>query len=97
MNPMGEVYHVLFDSRDDYRHCDCVGCEKWSHCKHADGLAALCKAGKVKPRYRSAGDMAANDPLAFDRHMASLAGFGGEPADEIYPFARPWEGPDPAA
>ena len=62
MNPTGETYHVLLDSRDGYRHCDCMGCEKWSHCKHADGLAALCQAGKVKPRYRSAGDMAANDP-----------------------------------
>ncbi|MBY0524512.1 MAG: hypothetical protein K2R98_14000 [Gemmataceae bacterium] len=79
MNCTGELPHVLLDPRDG---C-CQGCEECNHCKHADGLAALCNAGKPMP-YRSAGDMAANDPIAFEQHMAAMEGFGGEPADEVY-------------
>ncbi len=31
----------------EQRSCDCKGFARWSHCKHADGLAALIAAGKL--------------------------------------------------
>lgn len=40
-----EVYHVNLDREE--RHCDCKGFGRWSHCKHADGLAALIAAGRL--------------------------------------------------
>ena len=38
-------YHVNLDG--DKRTCDCKGFCRWSHCKHADGLAALVAAGRL--------------------------------------------------
>ena len=40
-----ETYHVNLSS--DGNVCDCKGHCRWGHCKHADGLAALVKAGKL--------------------------------------------------
>ena len=81
--PTGEVYHVLIDTRDGYSSCDCLGGEAHGHCKHREALAALIKAEQLPARYRSGGDMAANDPIGFDEHMESLAGHfdGPEPFD----------------
>ena len=39
------AYHVNVDG--DNRTCECKGFGRWSRCKHADGLAALVKAGKL--------------------------------------------------
>ncbi len=41
----GAAYHVNIDG--DNRTCECKGFGRWHHCRHADGLAALVKAGKV--------------------------------------------------
>jgi hypothetical protein len=41
----GEVYHVNLDGASAT--CDCKGFARWSHCKHADGLAALIAAGRL--------------------------------------------------
>ena len=42
----GEHYHVLLG--ENGRHsCECLGFQRWNHCKHADGLAALQQAGKL--------------------------------------------------
>jgi hypothetical protein len=40
-----DAYHVNIDG--DNRTCDCKGFCRWSHCKHADGLAALIAAGQL--------------------------------------------------
>ena len=39
------AYQVNIDGAN--RTCECQGFGRWHHCKHADGLAALVKAGKV--------------------------------------------------
>jgi hypothetical protein len=39
------AYHVNIDS--DNRTCECQGYLRHSHCKHADGLAALVAAGRL--------------------------------------------------
>jgi hypothetical protein len=42
----GECYHVrLTGNGQDC--CDCRGFVRHSHCKHRDGLAALCQAGRL--------------------------------------------------
>ena len=42
----GEVYHVLLG--DGGKHsCECKGFLRWGKCKHADGLAALKRAGRL--------------------------------------------------
>ena len=40
-----ESYHVNIDH--DRRTCECEGYITHSHCKHADGLAALIAAGRI--------------------------------------------------
>ena len=42
----GEVYHVLLNA-DGTRSCECKGFLRWGRCKHADGLAALKRAGRL--------------------------------------------------
>ena len=42
----GEVYHVLL-SADGKHSCECKGFLRWGRCKHADGLAALKRAGRL--------------------------------------------------
>jgi len=39
------AYHVNLDG--EQRSCECKGFGRWHHCKHADGLAALVKAGQL--------------------------------------------------
>ena len=39
------AYHVNLDGTN--RTCECKGFGRWHHCKHADGLAALVKAGQL--------------------------------------------------
>jgi hypothetical protein len=39
------AYHVNLDG--DKKTCECKGHLRHGHCKHADGLAALVKAGKL--------------------------------------------------
>ena len=39
------VYAVNIDG--DKRTCECDGFNRWQHCKHADGLAALIAAGRL--------------------------------------------------
>jgi hypothetical protein len=41
-----EGYYVLLGSPTDDG-CTCKGFQKWSHCKHHDGLAALIAAGRL--------------------------------------------------
>jgi hypothetical protein len=41
----GTAYNVNLAA--DRNLCDCQGHARWAHCKHADGLAALVKAGKL--------------------------------------------------
>src|ERR1043166_6614521 len=45
MGDESAAYCVNIDG--DNRSCECKGFWRWHHCKHADGLAALVKAGKV--------------------------------------------------
>src|SRR5262245_1984723 len=40
-----ESYHVNVE--DDRKTCECKGHLRHSHCKHADGLAALIAAGRL--------------------------------------------------
>jgi hypothetical protein len=40
-----EAYQVNIDT--DKRRCNCKGHERWGHCKHADGWAALIAAGRL--------------------------------------------------
>ena len=40
----GERYDVLLGAEPS---CDCKGFLRWNRCKHADGLAALKRAGRV--------------------------------------------------
>ncbi len=39
------AYHVNIDSHK--RTCECHGYNRWQHCKHSDGLAALIAAGRL--------------------------------------------------
>ena len=39
------IYAVNIDG--DKRTCECHGYNRWQHCKHADGLAALIAAGRL--------------------------------------------------
>jgi hypothetical protein len=39
------TYHVNIDGKA--RTCECKGFCRYSHCKHADGLAALIAAGRL--------------------------------------------------
>jgi hypothetical protein len=39
-------YYVLLGSAADDG-CTCKGYQRWSHCKHLDGLAALIAAGRL--------------------------------------------------
>jgi hypothetical protein len=41
----GDKYHALLE--EDGRSCDCKGFLAHGHCKHADGILALVKAGKL--------------------------------------------------
>jgi len=40
-----ETYHVNLNPQGNTY--DCKGHARWGHCKHADGIAALLKAGKL--------------------------------------------------
>lgn len=42
-----EVYDVLVQP-DSAPECDCRGHQRWHHCKHADAVSALLKAGKLE-------------------------------------------------
>lgn len=43
-----ETYHTnLGGGRYNSDTCDCLGGQKWGHCKHAEGLRALLAAGKL--------------------------------------------------
>ena len=42
----GEVYHVLLSDGGTHS-CECKGFLRWGRCKHADGLAALKRAGRL--------------------------------------------------
>ena len=42
----GEVYHVLLNDGGAHS-CECKGFLRWGRCKHADGLAALKRAGRL--------------------------------------------------
>jgi hypothetical protein len=45
--PQGaEVYHVLLSDEGTHS-CECKGFLRWGRCKHADGLAALKRAGRL--------------------------------------------------
>lgn len=98
LQPTGDVYHVLLDDRDGNNACDCKGGEHHGRCKHRESIQALLKAGQLKPRFRSSGDMAANAPDEYEQHMRAVT------ADE-YPDEPPqlphWspddDGPDAAA
>jgi hypothetical protein len=63
-----ETYHVLLNGAENT--CDCKGHERWGHCKHRKGIQAAVTSGRL--RFRSAGDLAANDPEAFEQQMADL-------------------------
>ncbi len=39
------AYHVNIAA--DKRTCECHGYNRWQHCKHSDGLAALIAAGRL--------------------------------------------------
>jgi hypothetical protein len=45
-DPADTIYHVNL-AADGTRTCDCPGHNWTGHCKHADGLAALVRAGKL--------------------------------------------------
>lgn len=71
-----ETYHVHLGSGPATCSCDCMGHEQHGHCKHREGIETLVKLGKLPveaPRFRSAGDVARNDPDAFAQHEADLA------------------------
>lgn len=67
-----ETYHVHLSNCPAECSCDCKGHLQHGHCKHREGLETLLKASKL-PAYRSAGDMARNDPEAFAQHEADVA------------------------
>jgi hypothetical protein len=66
-----KTYHVLLNGPESS--CDCKGHCRHGHCKHREGLQVLVQSGRMP--HRSAGQMAANDPEAFDQHMAALERF----------------------
>jgi hypothetical protein len=39
------TYHVNLDDQQDT--CDCLGHERWGHCKHVDGLKTLIARGEL--------------------------------------------------
>jgi hypothetical protein len=41
------IYHVNLDG--DNKTCECKGFSRWQKCKHSDGIAALLRAGELKP------------------------------------------------
>ena len=41
----GNHYSVMLE--EDGRTCDCKGFCRWGHCRHADGILALVKAGRI--------------------------------------------------
>ena len=41
----GNHYSVMIE--DDGRSCTCPGFCRWGHCRHADGILALVKAGRI--------------------------------------------------
>src|SRR5262245_48262658 len=41
----GESYDVLLDGR--HSTCECLGFQRWGHCKHIEGLQALVAAGQL--------------------------------------------------
>jgi hypothetical protein len=46
----GEAYHVNLDPLAEgglRTSCDCLGHLQHGHCKHAEGLLALCRAGRL--------------------------------------------------
>jgi hypothetical protein len=38
-------YHVNLNG--DHSSCECKGFLRWNHCRHIEGLAALCVAGRL--------------------------------------------------
>lgn len=89
-----EVYHVLLADRPEDCSCDCRGHERWSHCKHREGIETLVKVGKLpaKPAYRSAGDMARNDPASYEQHQADTAKLAPMRAKDAYCLDRQMDG-----
>ena len=47
VDPIGDGTGYAVNIDGDRRSCDCKGFCRWSHCKHADGLAALVAAGRL--------------------------------------------------
>src|SRR5262245_7443555 len=41
----GESYDVLLDGR--HSTCECLGFQRWHHCKHVEGLQALVASGQL--------------------------------------------------
>lgn len=73
-NP-AETYHVLLNGEEST--CDCRGFERWSHCKHKDGLETLVKLGKLSGKqFRSLGDMARHDPEAYRQYAIDTEAIG---------------------
>jgi hypothetical protein len=81
-----ETYHVLLNGPESS--CDCKGHERWGHCKHKDGIQAAVNTGRLQ--FRSAGDLAANDPDGYAEHEAAIAGV-------FTPNPKDCPEPDPAA
>jgi hypothetical protein len=44
------AYHVLVTGHARNDRCDCLGHERYGHCKHSAALAALCQAGARRKR-----------------------------------------------
>jgi hypothetical protein len=86
-----ENYHVLLDGPEST--CDCKGHERWGHCKHRDGIQAAVKTGRLP--FRSAADMARNDPDVHRAHEEAIAGVFEAEHDRW--LGRLDDHPDPAA
>jgi hypothetical protein len=42
-----DVYHVLLNGEDGRDSCDCMGHERWGHCRHVEALKTLQAQGKL--------------------------------------------------
>lgn len=76
-------YHVHLSDKPEECTCDCKGHSRHGHCKHREGVAKLLELGKLSA-YRSAGDMAANDPEAFRQHENDTASLNTPRAKDRY-------------